>query len=146
ERVAGGLGQMNVSIEKQRRQESASTPDAPGQARAAQDLEVDLLIPVKSRTRVLLETWLPPVIALLLLIVVWAALIRWKHTPPLVAPSPGDVLNGIRYNASDLLTALRSTFVDSFLGLVLSIVVGVGLAVIMSQSKLLERAIFPYTT
>lgn len=106
----------------------------------------EALIPVKSQVRILLETWLPPIIAMILLLVVWIGLIRWKDTPPVIAPSPGDVLNGMRDNASDLLTALWSTFQDAFLGLALSIVIGILLAVIMSQSKLLERAIFPYTT
>jgi NitT/TauT family transport system permease protein len=106
----------------------------------------EALIPVKSRVRTLLEYWLPPIIAMILLLAVWIGLIRWKNTPPVIAPSPGDVLNGIRANAGDLLTALWSTCQDAFLGLALSIVIGVSLAVIMSQSKLLERAIFPYTT
>ena len=110
------------------------------------DVSAESLIPVRSRTRTLLEAWLPPIVALGVLVVLWIGAIRLKGTPPLVAPSPGDVINGIRNNASDLLTALRSTFVDSSLGLLLSIIVGVGLAVIMSQSRLLERAIFPYTT
>jgi NitT/TauT family transport system permease protein len=112
----------------------------------ADTLQDEALIPVKSRTRALLEWWLPPIIALALLILLWIVVIRWKNTSPLIAPSPGDVINGIRDNTADLLTALRSTFVDAFFGLVLSIIVGVGLAVIMSQSRLLERAIFPYTT
>lgn len=106
----------------------------------------EALIPVKSRVRTLLEYWLPPIIALILLLVVWIGLIRWKNTPPVIAPSPGDVLNGIGDNAGDLLTALWSTCRDAFFGLALSIVIGITLAVVMSQSKILERAIFPYTT
>src|SRR5579872_4265374 len=104
---------------------------APFDAPAAESLPDEALIPVQSRTRALLEWWLPPIVALIVLIVLWIGLIRWKDTSPLIAPSPGDVFNGIRDNTSDLLTALRSTFVDSFFGLVLSIVVGVGLATIM---------------
>ena len=103
-------------------------------------------IPVRSRTRAVLEAILPPVLAFVILIGLWIGVIRWKNTPPILAPSPGDVLNGIANNTSDLLVALRSTFQDALLGLGLSIVVGVAIAVVMSQSKLLERAIFPYTT
>ena len=44
------------------------------------------------------------------------------------------------------MTALAVTAQDAFLGLLLSVVLGVALAVMMAQSKLLERAIFPYTT
>lgn len=121
--------------------ERAVPPEAP-----AEPLPDEALIPVQSRTRTILEAWLPPILALALLLLVWIGLIRWKNTPPVLMPSPGDVINGVHDNTGDLLTALRSTCQDAFLGLGLSIVVGVGLAVIMSQSKLLERAIFPYTT
>lgn len=112
----------------------------------ALDAADEALIPVRSLTRELLEMWLPPLVAFIILIGAWIGVIRWKNTPPILVPSPGDVINGVRDNWSDLLTALRSTFQDAFLGLGLSIVLGVTLAVIMSQSKLLERAIFPYTT
>lgn len=80
------------------------------------------------------------------LLAVWIALIRWKNISSLLAPSPGDIINGMRDNYHDLLTALWATANDVFLGLGLSIVFGAGLAVIMSQSKWLERAIFPYAT
>src|SRR5579862_5159816 len=112
----------------------------------APDQPDESLIPVKNRTRTLLETWLAPIVALAILLGAWIGLIRLTNTPPLVAPSPGDVINGLTANWGDLLTALWSTFKDAFLGLALSIVFGIALAVIMSQSKLLERAIFPYTT
>jgi NitT/TauT family transport system permease protein len=106
----------------------------------------EVLIPVRGRVRNLLETWLPPILALILLVAAWIGAIKWKNTPPIIAPSPGDVVNGFRDNVSDIMTALWSTFQDAFLGLVLSIIIGVALAVVMSQSKLIERAIFPYTT
>ena len=119
----------------------------PFETAAAVDATTDeVLIPVRSRTRVLLEQALPPIVMLVLLLLAWIGLIRWHDTPPIIAPSPGDVINGFHDNAGDLLTALRSTFQDAFIGLGLSIVFGVGLAIVMSQSKLLERGIFPYTT
>lgn len=104
------------------------------------------LIPVRGRARGLMEIWLPPVVALVALIGAWIGLIRWKNTPPVIAPSPGDIINATRDNWRDLLTAVASTAQDAFLGLLLSVVLGVALAVVMAQSKLLERAIFPYTT
>jgi len=106
----------------------------------------EMLIPVKSGARRLVELWLPPLVGLVVLLVAWIGIIRWQNTPPILAPSPGDVLNGFRDNSGDLWTALLSTLQDAFLGLALSIVLGVGLAIIMSQAKMLERAIYPYTT
>jgi NitT/TauT family transport system permease protein len=133
---------MSVSVREKTRPDDKLAPTK----ELDSGLSDQALIPVKSRVRSLLEYWLPPIIAMILLLAVWIGLIRWKNTPPIIAPSPGDVLNGIRDNAGDLLTALWSTCQDAFFGLVLSIVIGVTIAVIMSQSKLLERAIFPYTT
>lgn len=129
-----------MSVSAHEGQRRAAPSDATG------DPADEVLIPVKSRVRLVLEAWLPPLAGLVVLLLVWIGLIRWQNTPPILAPSPGDVLNGMRDNAGDLLTALRSTFQDAFIGLGLSIVFGVGLAIIMSQTKLLERAIFPYTT
>jgi NitT/TauT family transport system permease protein len=110
------------------------------------DQSAESLIPVQSRARRLLETWLPPIVAFFVLIGLWIAWIRLAGARPYVAPSPGDVVNGIRDNVGDLMLALWSTFKDAFLGLVLSIVVGITVAIVMVQSKLLERAIFPYAT
>jgi NitT/TauT family transport system permease protein len=104
------------------------------------------LIPEQSRARWLLETWLPPIVAFLLGIGGWIALIRLTHTPPYLAPSPGDVVNSMRDNFGDLLTALWSTCKDACVGLALSAVLGIALSIVMAQSKLLERAIFPYAT
>lgn len=47
-------------------------------------------------------------------------------------------------NLSEMLTALWNTAQIAIIGLVIATLIGLGLAVIMSQSKLLERAIFPY--
>lgn len=47
-------------------------------------------------------------------------------------------------NLSEMLTALWNTAQIALIGLALATVIGLGLAVIMSQSKLIERAIFPY--
>ncbi len=47
-------------------------------------------------------------------------------------------------NFSEILNALWSSTKVAIIGLIIAIVMGVTLAIIMSQSKLLERAIFPY--
>lgn len=117
------------------------------QAHIAQEEQAaESLIPVESRAQRLLQNWLPPVLALVLLIGGWAGFVRWQHIDPLIFPSPGDVAIASKDNVGDLAIALRSTLQDAFLGLLLSIVLGIGVAVIMVQSKILERAIYPYTT
>jgi NitT/TauT family transport system permease protein len=112
----------------------------------AKEISDQWLVPVRSPIRRILGVWLPPVVGMAVLLIVWIALIRWKNTPPLLAPSPGDIINGMRDNYGDLLTALQSTANEVLEGLGLSIVFGAGLAILMSQARWLERAIFPYTT
>ncbi len=111
-----------------------------------EEIPDEALIPRRSPLKRILAVWLPPVVGLILLLVIWIALIRWKHTPPLLAPSPGDIINGMRDNHGDLLTALWSTANEVLEGLGLSIILGAALAILMSQARWLERAIFPYTT
>lgn len=104
------------------------------------------LIPVQSRARRLLSIWAPPLVTFALGIGIWILLIRLTGVSPLIMPSPGDVVSSGRANFGDLMIALWSTLKDAFFGLALSIVLGVGLSIIMAQSRLLERAIFPYAT
>ncbi|HYN31258.1 MAG TPA: ABC transporter permease [Ilumatobacteraceae bacterium] len=47
-------------------------------------------------------------------------------------------------NLSEMLTSLWNTAQIAIIGLIVATIIGLGLAIIMSQSKLLERAIFPY--
>jgi NitT/TauT family transport system permease protein len=113
---------------------------------ASDNASAEALIPVQSRAHRLLGLWLPPIVAFVIGIGIWILLIRLTGVSPLVVPSPGDVAIGVWDNSSDLMTALWSTLKDAFFGLALSIVFGVGLSIIMTQSKYLERAIFPYAT
>ena len=47
-------------------------------------------------------------------------------------------------NFSDILDGLWSSTRVALIGLTISIVLGLGIAVLMSRTKLLERAVFPY--
>ncbi len=106
----------------------------------------ETLIPVQSRTREMLARWLPPIVAFVILIGVWTGYVLAFNVSRFLLPTPADVLTSLLDNHAELLIALQSTAQDAFLGLLLSIVIGVSLAIVMSQSRLLERAIFPYAT
>ncbi len=106
----------------------------------------ETLIPVQSRTREMLARWLPPIVAFVILIGAWTGYVRAFNVSRFLLPTPADVLTSLLDNHAELLIALQSTAQDAFLGLLLSIVIGVSLAIVMSQSRLLERAIFPYAT
>jgi len=61
-----------------------------------------------------------------------------------LVPRPWQVVDAIGHNASLLLAATKTTFLEALLGFALAIAVGVVGAVVMSQSKALERSLYPY--
>ncbi|HSJ29202.1 MAG TPA: ABC transporter permease [Acidimicrobiia bacterium] len=92
---------------------------------------------------------LPPVILGLVLLGVWYFVSyvvlddarRFLLKPPHEVVAVG-FLDGA--NLAEMTSGLWSSTKVAMIGLGISIVLGVGLAVAMSQSKLIERAIFPY--
>jgi NitT/TauT family transport system permease protein len=59
-------------------------------------------------------------------------------------PSPQEVWAAVLENAGVLVIATLATLKEATLGYLAAIVLGVGLAGVLSQSKLLERSIYPY--
>ena len=92
---------------------------------------------------------LPPLVAGVLILAIWyyvSYAVLEKKKRFLLKP-PHEVLR-VGFldwdNFSDLLDGLWATAKVAMIGLFFAILIGVFLAVLMSQSKLLERAIFPY--
>lgn len=92
---------------------------------------------------------LPPVVLGLLLVGVWYFISyvvlddarRFLLKPPHQVIAVG-FLDG--ENFGEMMTALWSSTRVAMVGLTISIVIGVALAVAMSQTKIIERAVFPY--
>jgi len=59
-------------------------------------------------------------------------------------PGPGPVLAAVNENAAILALATFTTLKEAIAGYLLAIVLGISLAAVMSQSRLLERSIYPY--
>ena len=75
---------------------------------------------------------------------VWEGLCRALNVPRYLLPAPSDVVQAWIENSSSLLIALASTFMSALIGFGLAIVIGITVALLMSQNKLIERSIFPY--
>lgn len=90
--------------------------------------------------------YLPPIVALVILVGTWQAIVVLWKIPAYVIPSPVAVVQGFFANSSMLLTAAYYTLRDALVGFALSIVVGLLIAMILAQSKIFERAISPYAT
>ena len=90
------------------------------------------------------QRWLPPIASLLGLTLLAELLIRTLEVNPLLLPPPSAVLAVATSEASLLSGALAETAFAVLLGLGLSSLVGVALAVGLSSSRLVERAFYPY--
>lgn len=104
---------------------------------------------IKSRPRELAENFLPPLLLGAALIGAWYYVSYGLLTPErrfLLRP-PHQILQ-VGFldwsHFSEILNALWSSTRVALIGLLISICIGFFLATVMSQTKLIERAIFPY--
>ena len=74
----------------------------------------------------------------------WQALCRLNHIPPYLLPAPSDIAHSLAVNAVPLLHALWSTMQVTLMALLLSAVLGVLVAFVLVQSRLLEASLLPY--
>jgi NitT/TauT family transport system permease protein len=87
---------------------------------------------------------LPPVAAFVVLVGTWQLVVTALNVPHYLVPAPTAVFAAATTRWVDLWTAITTTFLAALVGLSLSIVVGVSAALVMSQSKVLERTFYPY--
>lgn len=93
-----------------------------------------------------------PVLGFVVFIAVWWAMHQWGmralfDKPPFLLPSPATVVDQAFLDPaqrSDLLQGLAWTTMVSLVGLSVSIVLGMSIAVLMAQASWAERTIWPY--
>lgn len=88
--------------------------------------------------------WLPPVAVFIIFLAVWQLATAVLGVPAYLLPSPGAIVAAGVEHAPDLALSLVSTFRAALVALVLAVVVGTVVALLMSESKLLERSLYPY--
>ncbi|WP_407943700.1 ABC transporter permease [Martelella alba] len=86
-----------------------------------------------------------PVLVILFLVFVWQMIVIIYQTPPYILPGPTLVAEAFVRDWGILAPALWVTTKITFISLFLALVGGVGLAVIMVQSRWLELALYPIT-
>ncbi|MEM9367271.1 MAG: ABC transporter permease [Planctomycetota bacterium] len=74
----------------------------------------------------------------------WYAIIWIFGLPKILLPTPGDVLNAGWVYRQDLVAGTFTTAMTAVVSLAVAMLVGSGIAIVFSQSKLLRRALFPY--
>ena len=85
-----------------------------------------------------------PVLVLGLGVVLWGLVVRLNHIPPYVLPAPGLVFSTLVTDRALLGHSLLVTLTTTFEGFALAAVGGIGLAVLFSQSRLVEYSLYPY--
>jgi len=88
---------------------------------------------------------LAPLAALAVLLSLWELAVRALHVPAYVLPPPSAIAVAGGAEASTLAAAAFCTGRAALLGFALSAVIGVLVAVVLASSRLLERALYPYT-
>lgn len=74
----------------------------------------------------------------------WELFIILNEVPPYILPAPSDISVSLWNDGPSLLGSLAVTLQVTLAALVLACITGAGLAIILVQSKLIERTLFPY--
>jgi NitT/TauT family transport system permease protein len=85
-----------------------------------------------------------PLLVLALGIALWDLVVRLNHIPPYVLPAPGLVFATLITDGALLMHSLWVTLVTTFEGFGLAAVGGIGLAILFSQSRVVEYSLYPY--
>lgn len=87
----------------------------------------------------------PPIAALAILLGLWEALTRAFEVRAFLLPPPSAIAKVAWVKREALLLGAFTTFREAFAGFALSVVFGVLAAIVLSSSRLVERAFYPYT-
>ena len=85
-----------------------------------------------------------PVLVLALALALWEGVVRLERIPPYVLPGPALVFATLVSDSALLMNSLWATLVTTFQGFALAAVGGIGLAVLFTQSRLVEYSLYPY--
>ena len=85
-----------------------------------------------------------PIALGLVVLALWEAIVRALAIPPYVLPAPSAIGLAFVANFASLMASAWTTLSITLAAFVLALFGGVGLAVLFSQSKLIENALYPY--
>jgi NitT/TauT family transport system permease protein len=99
---------------------------------------------MKIARRSLLTTLAPPIGLFLAVLAAWQVIVVHWEIPPYLLPSPMDVGRAAYENFTKLAAATGITAAGAVSGFCVSLIVGVLIAVVFSQSGVIRRSFFPY--
>ena len=85
-----------------------------------------------------------PLLLAVAVLAAWEATVDAKHIPPYILPAPSAILAALAANWTTLWASMLTTIAVTLEGFAGALVVAVALAILFSQSRLAERALYPY--
>jgi NitT/TauT family transport system permease protein len=85
-----------------------------------------------------------PIVLGIAVLALWEFVVRHYDVPPYVLPTPSAIAEAFADNFSSLMASLWSTLRVTLEAFALAIAGGVALAILFSQSKTIENALYPY--
>ncbi|HEX7775645.1 MAG TPA: ABC transporter permease [Parvibaculum sp.] len=85
-----------------------------------------------------------PLVVGVAFLAVWEFIVRHYAVPEFVLPAPSRIAESLIDNFGSLMGSLWVTLKITILAFILAVVGGVGLAIVFSQSRAIEGALFPY--
>ncbi|WP_299678426.1 ABC transporter permease [uncultured Roseobacter sp.] len=88
--------------------------------------------------------WILPAAVLVLMLVIWDRIVVWNAIPHYILPGPRLVFETLIKDWAMLFEALLVTVQITLMALAVAVIGGVGLAVLFTQSRLVEMSFYPY--
>ena len=98
---------------------------------------------MQTKNQKLLELAFPS-LALVLALLAWEFIVRLEDIPPFILPAPSLILETLVKDWGTLYGSLLVTLRITFSALALAVLGGVALAMLFAQSRVIERAFFPF--
>jgi ABC-type nitrate/sulfonate/bicarbonate transport system permease component len=90
-----------------------------------------------------LAVYAPPFVLAVLLLAAWEGLVRWLALPAWLLPAPSQIASTFVDQLAVLRGHVGATLVETALGMLVSLVVGFGLAFAIDAAPLVRRALYP---
>ncbi|QSJ16440.1 ABC transporter permease [Nostoc sp. UHCC 0702] len=85
-----------------------------------------------------------PVVIGILVLWLWDILVRITHLPPYILPGPILVFQTLIADWNDLFTSLLVTLQITVIAFIAAVISGLLIAILFTQSKWIERSLYPY--
>ena len=110
---------------------------------AGTDSAAGVLLPRTPAREKILQVAIP-IVTLVLAILAWQLIVTLNDIPRYILPSPSDVAVALFTDSETLWPAMLVTVRITLMALALALIGGVGLAILLVQSRVLELALFPF--